>query len=121
MSEIKAQAVTDSGLDLDVQMAPGVQEQTERAFSISMVISGIRCTLTYVILPFLAPLIGLAPGVGPSIGIVVGTVAIVANIFSLRRVRRSNHRWRKPMTYLHVGMLGLLTVLVVVDIAALAG
>ena len=30
----------------------------------SMIVSGVRCTLAYVVLPFVAPLIGLAPGVG---------------------------------------------------------
>ena len=93
----------------------------ERAFSWSLVVSGIRCTLAYVVLPFAAPLVGLAPGVGPTIGLAVGAVAIVANVVSYRRFQRSAHRWRRPAMAIHVGVLGLLAVLMVVDAASLLG
>lgn len=92
---------------------------TERAFGWSMVVSGIRCTLTYVVLPFVAPLIGLAPGVGPSVGLVIGAIALVANVVSYRRFQRSAHRWRVPAMTIHVGVMGLLVVLMVLDALAL--
>ena len=57
----------------------------ERLFSRSVVISGIRCTLTYVIFPFVAPLIGIAASVGAVIGVLIGVVAIVFNVMSIRR------------------------------------
>ena len=91
-------------------------EAAQRGFSRSVVVSGIRCTLTYVILPFVAPLIGLAPNVGPTIGLVVGTVAIAANLFSIRRFWRADHRWKVPATVLHCSVLVLLAILMVVDI-----
>lgn len=93
----------------------------ERGFSRSIVISGIRCTLTYVLLPFVAPWIGLAPGVGPTVGLVIGAVAIVANLFSIRRFWRANHRWKIQATVLHVSVLVLLTILMVLDIGQLTG
>lgn len=95
--------------------------QPERAFSISIVVSAIRCTLTYVILPFVTPLIGLAPGVGPVLGITIGTIAIAANVYSLRRFWRVGHRWRRPITVLHVGVIILLVVLIAFDLNELAG
>lgn len=95
--------------------------QPERAFSISILASAIRCTLTYVILPFVTPLVGLAPGVGPVLGITIGVIAIAANVYSLRRFWRAGHRWRKPITVLHVGVIGLLLALVAVDLGELAG
>ena len=93
----------------------------ERGFSRSIVVSGIRCTLTYVILPFVAPWIGLAPGVGPTIGLLVGTVAIAANVFSIRRFWRADHHWKVPATVLHGAVLVLLTILMVLDIRQLVG
>ena len=94
-------------------------DQAERGFSRSIVISGIRCTLTYVILPFVAPFIGLAPGVGPVVGLVVGVVAIAANLFSIRRFWRADHRWKIQATALHAAVLVLLAILMVLDIQQL--
>ncbi|MGH1492981.1 MAG: hypothetical protein ACRBK7_26905, partial [Acidimicrobiales bacterium] len=88
---------------------PGGSGQAESGFSRSIIISGIRCTLTYVLLPFVAPWIGLAPGVGPVVGLVIGTIAIVANLFSIRRFWRADHKWKIHATVLHVAVLILLT------------
>lgn len=97
------------------------RRDAERGFNVSILVSGIRCTLSYVVLPFVAPLIGLAPGVGPALGLTIGTVAIVANVVSLRRFQRSDHRLRRPAMAVHAGVLGLLAVLMVVDGIALVG
>lgn len=91
----------------------------QQGFSRSILISGIRCVLTYVILPFVTPLIGLAPGVGPSIGLVVGIVAIAANVFSIRRFWKADHHWKKQITVLHVSVIVLLSILLYLDITAL--
>jgi len=94
--------------------------RAQRAFSISMIVSGIRCVLAYIVLPFVTPFLGLAPGVGPGLGIGIGAVAIAANVFSLRRLWRINHPWRKWITVLHVGVIAFLVVLMVLDAVDLA-
>ncbi len=96
-------------------------DEAQRGFSRSILISGIRCTLTYVVLPFIAPFVGLAPGVGPVIGLTVGAVAIVANLVSIRRFWRADHRWKIHATVLHVSVLILLAILMVLDIGQLVG
>jgi len=88
----------------------------ERTFSVSIVVSAIRCTLTYVIFPWVLPLLGVAGGVGPGIGLVIGTIAIAANIISIRRFWAVDHRWKVPITILNGGIIVLLTILVVVDL-----
>ena len=93
--------------------------QVERAFNLSLVVSGIRCVLAYVFLPFVAPLVGLAPGVGPTLGIAIAVVAIAANVISMRRFWRVQHPWRRPVTVLHVGVIGFLLVLIAIDVVAL--
>lgn len=110
----------DTGTRSQVEKSlPAGRAGAERAFSISMTISGIRCALTYVVLPFVAPLVGLAPGVGPAIGIPVALVAMAANVVSIRRFWRAQHRWRRPVTVLHLAVIVLLVALLVSDVAAL--
>lgn len=97
------------------------ERDIERAFSVSMVVSGVRCTLTYLVLPFMIPFLGLAPGVGPTLGLAIGVVAIAANVLSYRRFRRSSHRWRVPAMVVHVSVIALLVVLMGLDALALIG
>jgi len=99
---------------------PDSSPRLERAFSLAMLISGIRCLLAYIVLPFVTPFLGLAPGVGPVLGIGIGVVAIAANVISLRRFWRTNHRWRRPITVIHVLVIGFLLVLIAMDLAELA-
>jgi hypothetical protein len=96
-------------------------DSAQRAFSTSVVVSAIRCTLTYLVLPFLAPALGLAAGVGPAIGIPVGVVAIACNVMTIRRFWAADHRWRWAYTALSLTVIALLVVLMVRDIAALVG
>ena len=95
------------------------QESAERAFSKSLLVSAVRCLLTYILIPFGFPLIGFGTGVGPWIGVPIGLVAIAANIVSIRRFHRADHKWKWPMTAINVGIIVLLTVLVVIDLTNL--
>ena len=88
----------------------------QRAFSMAMVVSGIRCLVAYILLPFVAPLLNLAPGVGPWLGIGIGVVAIVANVFSIRRFARSNHRLRGPVIAINVAVIAFMLVLIGIDL-----
>lgn len=91
----------------------------EKAFGTSILISTVRCLLTYVLLPLLKPVIDLSGGVGPALGLVIGAVSATAIIFSMRRFWRADHRWRWAYTVLGGGILVLLAVQAVGDIAAL--
>lgn len=93
----------------------------ESAFSKSVLVSAVRCTLTYVLIPFVFPLVGFGTGVGPWIGLPIGIAAIIANVVSIRRFHGSDHKWKWPMTTINVGIIGLLTVLVILDAAELLG
>ena len=93
----------------------------QRAFSTSVLVSAVRCVLTYLVLPFVAPALGLATGVGPAIGIPIGTVAIVFNIMTIRRFWAADHRWRWAYTALALAIIGLLVVLMAIDLSALSG
>lgn len=93
----------------------------ERVFSTSVVVSGVRCFLFYVLFPWLLPAAGIASGVGSGIGLVIGAVAIVFNVLSIRRFQRTRHRYRWPIFALNGGIIVLLTVLMVIDLNDLLG
>lgn len=89
------------------------------AFQRSMLISAIRCTLTYVIFPFVLPAAGFATGVGPVLGIAIGVVAITCDVFTIRRFFSVDHRWRWQFSAIAGTVICLLLVLMVQDIVHL--
>ncbi len=89
--------------------------EAERVFSKSIFISAVRCLLTYVLFPFVAPLIGLAD-VGPWVGVGLSLVAIYFNIYSIRRFWAADHRWKKPISALNVGVIILVSILLFLDL-----
>jgi len=100
--------------------APKATEASARQLvETSLLISMTRCLLTYVVLPFVAPVLGFATGVTPAIGIVVGVVAIVANVASVRRFWRADHRYRWHYTALATVIVIALLWLVVADLVEL--
>ncbi len=113
------QAVTH--LDASPPTAQAEHLAATRAFNTSILVSAVRCTLTYVVFPWVLPIAGVTGGVGPWLGLVIGVVAIVCNVFSIRRFWASRHRWRWPITALNTAVIGLLVVLVTGDISELVG
>lgn len=96
--------------------APRASEASARQLvEKSLLISMVRCLLTYIVLPFLAPILGLAAGVTPVVGITVGVVAIAANIASVRRFWRADHRYRWHYTALAGVIVVALVWLIVAD------
>ncbi len=92
------------------------QDQANRTFSTSVLVSAVRCTLAYVVFPWLLPAFGLAGDVGPAIGLVIGPVAIAFNVASIRRFHASDHRWKWQITILNCAVIVLLSVLFVLDV-----
>ncbi len=92
-----------------------------KAFSTSMVVSGIRCLLAYIVFPWILPLLGVAGNVGPAVGLAVGVVAIGFNVASIRRFMRTGHRYRYWIATINVVVIGMLLVLIVRDVADLLG
>ena len=99
--------------------AAGEQQEAARLFSVSILVSAVRCLLTYVVFPWVLPVLGIAGGVGPAVGVVVGAVAIVANVVSICRFRSSKHPWRRPLMALNSSVIALLVVLVIMDVSEL--
>ena len=94
---------------------------TEKVFRWSILVSAVRCTLAYVIFPFVAPLLSLASGIEGTIGLVIGVVAIASNIYSIRRFWLTDYKWKVPLTFLNVGMIGLVAWFTYEDILKIFG
>lgn len=94
--------------------------QAYGAFQRSMLISAVRCTLTYVVFPFVLPAVGFATGVGPVIGLVIGSIAIVCDVFAIRRFFAVDHKYRWHFGAIALAIICLLGVLLVQDISHIA-
>jgi hypothetical protein len=89
------------------------------AFQKSMLISAVRCTLTYVVFPFVLPAARVAGDVGPAIGVLIGSFALVCDTFTIRRFFAVDHKWRWYFSTIAFSIMCLLSVLLVQDTIAL--
>ncbi|MFT4213685.1 MAG: hypothetical protein QM622_02785 [Microbacterium sp.] len=98
--------------DIDRTAAAGAH----RAFRVSIVVSGIRCLVTYLLVPILVPLTALAGLIAAPLSIALCLYAIVNGVVSVRRFWVSNHRQR----WMYTGFMGVvfavLAVAIVMDV-----
>jgi membrane-bound metal-dependent hydrolase YbcI (DUF457 family) len=96
------------------------EDSAHRIFSVSIVLSALRCLLTYIILPIVAPLVGKAGGVGPAIGIPLAVVALVFDVRGIRRFWLADHRWRWQMTGVYAVVMAFVVALLVGNLIAIS-
>ncbi|MGH9120755.1 MAG: hypothetical protein ACRDYC_02245 [Acidimicrobiales bacterium] len=100
---------------------PAGEDEAHRLFSIGIVLSGLRCLISYIVLPVVTPLVGAATSVGPYVGIPISVVALFFDVKGMRRFWLADHRWRWAMTGVYGIVMGLVFGLLVADIVTLAG
>jgi hypothetical protein len=100
---------------------PIPESDTHRIFGTSILLSATRCLLSYIVLPILLPLLGLAKGVGPIIGIPVAVLALYFDFLGIRRFWLADHhqKWLFSAVYAVVGVM--VATLLIVDIVDLVG
>lgn len=96
------------GDDVDKNAILGARRSTTRA----LIISGIRCTLTYLLIPIMAPFIGLLDAIGAPLSVALSMVAIVMGVIGMRRFWLADHRAR----WAYSAVIGVVVVLLVVGI-----
>lgn len=67
---------------------------TESIFGKSIAVSAVRCLVTYVFLPLLAPIVNLTGALGPALGLLLGAVSMTAIVISMRRFFAADHKYR---------------------------
>ena len=93
----------------------------ETVFGRSIAISAVRCLITYVFLPLLAPVVNLSGSIGPVLGLLLGAVSVVAIVLSMRRFFAADHKWRWGYATVGAAILVALVVAAGFDIAHLVG
>jgi hypothetical protein len=96
------------GDDVDKNAILGARRNTTAA----LVISGIRCTITYLLIPVLTPVLGFLQVLGPPLTITLSVAAIGMGISGVRRFWMADHRHRWAYTW----FIALVNVLLVIGI-----
>ena len=97
----------------------GEEAAAQRLFNVSMVLSGLRCLLSYVILPIVTPALGEAARVGPIVGVPIAVVALVFDVMAVRRFWAADHRWRWGISLIYVVVMSMVLALLVGDVVHL--
>ena len=90
--------------------------QANRAFERSVTVSALRCITTYLLLPFVLPIIGLSGAVGPLVSIALSVVSVTFITISARRFFGSDHPWRWVHAVIGAIILTVLAVSAVFDV-----
>lgn len=85
-----------------------------RAFRWSIVVSGIRCLITYLAVPIALPLLSLAAWFAAPIGIVLCVIAGVNGVISVRRFWLADHRHR----WMYTAFIGVVFVVLAIALTA---
>lgn len=81
-----------------------------RAFRTSVLVSAVRCLITYLAIPILVPLLSLSGWVAAPIGIVLCVIAVVNGVVSVRRFWVADH----PRRWMYTGFMGVVFVILAV-------
>jgi hypothetical protein len=99
------------------QATPDIRT-AERAFSVALVFSGIRCILQYLVLPIALPLIGLTRDFSLGVVAPLNLIALGLLMYNLRRLWQTRHPSRWNMLPLSLGIALVIIVFLAYDIRA---
>ncbi|EYT49346.1 hypothetical protein M3F59_01875 [Brachybacterium muris] len=94
-------------------------EGAHKAFRVSVVISALRCVITYVAIPVLIPILSLAGWVAAPVGLALCAIAAVNGVVSLRRFWRADHRHRWTYTAFITVVFVILAISTVTELSRL--
>lgn len=92
-----------------------------KAFRTSLIVSAVRCLITYLVVPIAVPLLSFAGVFAAPIGITLCIVAVVNGVHSVRRFWISDHRMKWLYTWFMAFVFLVLGVAMYADINRLVG
>lgn len=90
-----------------------------RAFRVSVVVSAVRCLITYVLIPVLVPILSLSGWVAAPVGLALCALAVVNGVVSVRRFWRADHPKRWMYTAFIAVVFVILAVALISDLSRL--
>ena len=93
----------------------------ERTFGFSLLFSGLRCILQYVIFPFILPIVGVSLNAAMPVLLAINLLAMFLIVFSVRRFWRINYKYKWQYLPIAGVALLILTAFIVLDISTLLG
>ena len=110
-------AVVENAVDPHDEHDEKEIEHGQRVLTRSVMVVALRCTLQYILLPFVLPLIGLSGAVSVWLGMALELFALGMMAFNVRRLWNTSWRWR------YIGLSTLtgtfLLIMLYIDIATL--
>lgn len=91
----------------------------QRALTFGILVSALRCTLQYVVLPFVLPWIGVAAAIPPWVTLLLSAIALGSLARNVRIMWRVRHARRWSYLALAAMVGGALLLFTVVDLRAL--
>ncbi len=92
---------------------------SSQPFETALLVSAVRCTVRYVVLPLGLPLLGVASDAALGILLILDVIAAIAIVATLRRLWRVQHPRRWPYLLLAVALAVLVGVFLVSDAGGL--
>lgn len=93
--------------------------RVERAFTFAILLSALRCTVQYVVLPFVLPWVGVAARVPPWVTLALGTLALISLARNMRYLWHLRHARRRSYLLLALVVIAALLLFMAVDLRAL--
>jgi hypothetical protein len=91
----------------------------ERGFTFALLLSALRCTVQYVVFPFVLPWLGLTGTVPPWMTLILSGLALFALVRNVRYLWRIRHARRWSYIVLALVVMGALLLFVGMDLRAL--
>ena len=85
-----------------------------RAFRVSVMVSAVRCLITYVLIPVLVPILSLSGWVAAPVGLALCALAVVNGVVSVRRFWRADH----PQRWMYTAFIGVVFVILAVALVS---
>lgn len=98
----------------DIGSSQKSEKTAHRNLQLAMVISGVRCIITYLFIPIAVPIIGLSGIVSAPIGIALSAIAVITGISSLRQFWRSDHQFR----WMYSAFIGIIFIILAIAFVA---
>ncbi|MCC6804127.1 MAG: hypothetical protein IT319_14700 [Anaerolineae bacterium] len=109
MSQADIQPISDDSVEQ-------IAERAQNAMKFSLIFSGVRCTLQYVVLPVVLPIFGIAGAVAVPFLLVINVLAIVSILYSVRRFWQINYKYKWHYLGFSVVMLVILASFIASDL-----